>query len=225
MAVIEGGVSGQLVGVGAEAGSAAHMQMKAIDAGALGHYAVSVQTGAIGAGAAANSEIFQLRWSDASRFCVVTKILLTGVRATTAFAAGAIDFKATVARSWTVSGTGGTALTLTGEQAQLRTSFGTSLMGDMRVATTAALGAGTKTLDTQDIGIITTHSSAGWNSATPIIGQIYQPMIELWKPDTDRGEHPLVLAQNEGVVVRATVPATGVWNASVTVQWTETTAY
>lgn len=225
MAVIEGGVSGQLIGVGAEAASAAHVQLKPVDAGALGHYAVSVQTGAIAAGASANSEIFQMRWSDASRLCVVTKVLLTGVRATTAFAAGAIDFKATVARSFTANGTGGTALTLTGDQAQLRTSFGTSLMGDMRVATTAALGAGTKTLDTQDLGIITTHSSAGWQSATPIIGQIFQPTIELWKPDLSAGEHPLVLAQNEGLVVRATVPGTGVWNASITVQWAEVTAF
>jgi len=225
MAVIEGGVSGQLVGVGAESGSAAHIQAKPIDAGALGHYAVSVQTGAIAAGAAANAEVFQLRWSDASRLCVVTKIIVTGMRATTAFAAGAIDIKATVARTWTASGSGGTALTLTGEQAQLRTSFGTSLMGDMRIATTAALGAGTKTLDTQDLGTITTHSSGGWSAATPIVGQIYLPDNVLWKPDTGAGEHPLVLAQNEGVVVRATVPATGVWNIGVTVQWSEVTAY
>jgi len=39
------------------------------------------------------------------------------------------------------------------------------------------------------------------------------------------GESPLVFAQNEGFVVRATVPATGTWQFGVTVAWTEVTAY
>jgi hypothetical protein len=38
-------------------------------------------------------------------------------------------------------------------------------------------------------------------------------------------EHPVLLAQNEGFVVRATVPATGTWQFGITVAWAEVTAY
>ena len=103
--------------------------------------------------------------------------------------------------------------------------MGTSLMGEIRVVTTAALGAGTKTLDTQEIGRITTHSSGGTGSATPIIGSIFLPIYDLFEQDAADGEHPVVLAQNEGLVVRCTVPGTGIWNIGFTFKWAEVSAY
>jgi hypothetical protein len=225
MAIIEGGTSATLAEVGAAAAKGIHVISKPQDYGTLGHYQVSVQTGAIGAGMAANGELFQLRWTDATRLCVIQKISCNGLFASTAFTAGALTIAATIARSFTASGTGGTALTLTGDNAQLRSSMGASLVGDARVSTTAALGAGTKTLDTQNIGLITTHTSGGTGSATPIIGSIYLPTTELFLCDTDSGEHPIVLAQNEGIVIRATVPATGVWTAGFTIKWAELSAF
>ena len=188
---------------------------------ALGHYVVDVATGAIGAGMASYGELFQFRWTANSNLAVIQEISVTGMRATTAFAVGAIDIKATVARAYTVSGSGGTALTLTTEEATLRTNMGTSVAGDVRVATTAALTAGTHTLDTQDLGRITTHSSAGPGVAAPIIGSIYLPITTLFKADLASGEYPLILADDEGFVVRATVPATGVWNLGIRVKWAE----
>lgn len=189
--------------------------------GAHGHYVVDVATGAIGAGMAADGQLFHFRWTNTDNLAVVYEISVTGMRATTAFAAGAIDLKATKARAWTAVGSGGTALTLTTDEAQLRTNMDTSLVGDARVATTAALTAGTHTLDTQDIGRITTHSSGGVGAATPIIGSIYLPTTELFTADLESGEYPLVLSANEGFVVRATVPATGVWNLGIRVKWAE----
>ena len=188
---------------------------------ALGRYVVDVATGAIGAGMAANGQLFQFRWTEDSNLAVIQEISITGMRATTAFAVGTIDIKATVARAFTASGSGGTALTLTTEEAALRTNMGTSLVGDARVATTAALTVGTNTLDTQDLGRITTHSSGGVGAATPIIGSIYLPITTLFKADLSAGEYPLVLADNEGFVVRADVPATGVWNLGIRVKWAE----
>ena len=189
----------------------------------LGQYGVSVATGDVGAGMAANGELLQFRWTSTTKLAAIQEISVTGMRAGTAFAVGNIDLKATVARAWTAVGSGGTALTLTGDEATLRTNMGTSLVGDMRIATTAALTAGTKTLDTQDLGRITTHSSAGWNAATPIIGSIYLPTTVLFKADNAADESPLILNTEEGFVVRATVPATGVWNLGVTVKWMEVT--
>jgi len=226
MAIIEGGVSAALAGIGSQSASGLHSIAKPQDYSSLGHYKFAGVTGAIGAGMAANGEIFQLRWSDATRFAVITKVKVTGLRATTAFAAGAIDLKATIARSWSANGSGGTALTLTDPQLQLRTSMGATLVGDARIATTAALGAGTKTLDTQDVGFIAAHSSGGDGSATPIVGSIKVPNNgELFVADIASGEHPIVLAQNEGIVIRATVPATGVWNASLEITWAEVAAF
>lgn len=225
MAIQIQGAGASVAEVGAFAAKGLHTINKPTDYGSLGHYQFAGATGAIAAGMAANGEVLQFRWTDATRLAVISKITVTGMRATTAFAAGAIDLKATIARSFSASGTGGTAATMTGDNQALRTSMGTSLVGDLRIATTAALGAGTKTLDTQDIGFIATHSSGGTGSATPIIGNIHLPYVDLFEQDIADGEHPIVLAQNEGVVVRATVPATGVWNIGVLIKWAEVTAF
>src|SRR3990172_876696 len=192
----------------------------------LGHYQFAGATGNIAAGAAANSEVFQFRWSDATRFALILKVSLVGMRTITAFAVGVIDLKMTRSTAWTVNGTGGTPLTLTDPQLQLRPpTMGPTLAGDIRIATTAALGAGTKTLDTHDMGSITTHSSGGVGSATPIIGSIYLPTYDFLGAGVADGEHPLVLSQNEGFSIRATVPATGVWNLGVLVKWAEVAAF
>lgn len=226
MAIIEGSGSATLAEVGAAAAKALHTINKPCDAGALGHYKFAGATGAIAAGMGSNGQLFSMRWTDATRLCVVTKVICTGVRATTAFAVGTIDIKATIARSFSVSASGGTQVTLTGDNQALRTSFAASLVGDMRIASTAALTAGTQTLDSQDIGFLTTHSSGGVGSATPIIGSIYVPNNGiLFDADVARGEHPIVLVQNEGLVVRATVPGTGVWNLGLEIVWSEVTAF
>lgn len=224
MAVFQG-INGVGVKAGESAASGLHVIAKPQDHGTLGHYAISVLTGSIGAGMSANGELVQLRWTDATRICVITEVSCNGMYASTAFAAGAITIGAIVARSWSLDGSGGNTLTLTGDNNQLRSSMGASLMGGARSASTGALTAGTKTLDSQTFGLITTHSSGGVGSATPIIGSIYLPTTTLYKCNLASGEHPLVLVQNEGLVIRATVPATGVWTAGFTIKWMELTAF
>lgn len=192
---------------------------------ARGQYVVATATGAIAAGMAANGQLLQFRWTNTDNLAVVTEISVTGMRATTAFAAGAIDIKASVARSYTANGSGGTALEFGGDSnvdnAALRTNMADSLITDFRVATTAALTAGTASLEANDIGNIVTHSSGGFSAATPIIGSTYLPKTVLFKADFGNGEYPLVLAANEGFVIRATVPATGVWNLGMLIRWAE----
>lgn len=46
----------------------------------------------------------------------------------------------------------------------------------------------------------------------------------LWAPDQSSA-WPLELAANEGFIVRATVPATGTWQAQVTVEWSEVNVF
>lgn len=225
MAIIQSGsivVDGQ-ARVGSAAAQGLHVIAKPQDyATGYGHYQVAVATGAIGAGAGADSELVQFRWTDVTRLALIQRVWVTGMRATTAFAAGTIDLKLTRATAWSVAGTGGGVVTITDPEAELRTeAMGPTLVQEIRVATTAALGAGTKTLDTGNMGQILSHSSGGVGSATPIIGSIYLPTLELFSANVGDGEHPLVLDDNEGFVVRATVPATGVWNLGIGIRWCE----
>jgi hypothetical protein len=84
----------------------------------------------------------------------------------------------------------------------------------VRVASTAALGAGTKTLDGNDFATIT-------GSVTAVAGvPLINPSTSVWMRNT-ADEYPLFFAQNEGFVIRATVPATGTWTFSVSIEWSE----
>jgi hypothetical protein len=124
---------------------------------------------------------------------------------------------------WTVAGTGGTGLT-PAALLKRRTSMGSSLLsaGDARIATTAALGAGTKTLETLSLSTIV---AAGPITAS-LNGEIIPAGTILWQAEVSDGEHPLILAQNEGFSIRSVaVPATGTWTAAINIDWTEVTAY
>ena len=203
---------------------AGRTENRPIDAAGLGHYHYAGFTGILPAALAANSEIFQFRWADATRFAVIRKINISACVTTTFFAAG-VPVQVDLIRStaWTVAGTGGTAVT-PAALLKKRTSMASTLLaaGDMRIATTAALGAGTKTLDT--------YAEAAIVAAGPITaslnGQIIPAGTILWQSDIGDGEYPLVLAQNEGLSIRSVaVPATGTWQASIAIQWAEVSAY
>ena len=89
-------------------------------------------------------------------------------------------------------------------------------VGDIRIASTAALTAGTKTLDAQGFGGVVNGLSA-----TAGVGIGEAAIFD----STGGSNYPLVLAQNEGFVVTATVPATGTWTAGLSIAWSEVTAY
>lgn len=190
---------------------AQRVSIRPLDHGALGAYRVSAATGVMAAGLAANSEIFQMRWADATRLCVIERVAFDGLGSIAAFAAGVVNLRLTVARGWTIDGSGGTAIT----PAKMRASMGTSLMGAVRIASTATLTAGTKTLDAIDHG-----GAVGSVAATA--GASIPPQSFM---DVMAGGYPIVLTANEGIVIRATVPATGTWTGGITVHWTEMTAY
>jgi hypothetical protein len=194
------------------------------DHGSLGAYSYGGFTGILPAALGANSEIFQFRWTDATRLAVINEIKIAAAVSTTFFAAGVpIQIDLVKSTAWTVAGTLGTGLT-PAALLKKRTSMGSTLLaaGDARIATTAALGAGTKTLETLAIASIL--------AAAPITaslnGLIIAPGTMLFRGGVSDGQHPLVLAQNEGFSIRSVaVPATGTWTVSITVDWTEVTAY
>lgn len=191
--------------------------LRPLDHGTLGSYRTSLLSGTMAAGLVANSDVYQFRWADATRLCVVTSVIWDGLSGSaTAFAAGFANVQMLVARSWTADGSGGTPATLTGNNTKLRTSMGSTLLGAARISSTTNLTAGTRTLDAQPIG----QYSAAIGTGTSVQ---WMPQFDLFHADPQ--EAPLILAQNEGFVIRATVPATGTWQFGVTVVWTELASY
>jgi hypothetical protein len=195
-----------------------------IEYGALGFYRLAMTSGVMAAALAANSEIFQFRWPDATRFAVTYGIRFSAGANVAATAAALASFRATIARAWTAVGTGGTRATLTGNNQKLRTSMGTSLVNDAGIATTAALGAGTKTLDAQDIDGVAVGIGTGAITVSPSL--IIVPRVEMLNVDS-MADHPLVFAQNEGWVIRsgAIMPAAMTWHFMASTSWAEVAAY
>ena len=218
MAIQLQGNSGTVAEVDGTNYRALRASLRPIDYGSLGSYRVSGLSGTMAAGLATNAEVFQFRWVDATRVCVVTSVKFDGLSGSaTAFAAGFGKVDMVIARSWTADGSGGSTLTLAGNNQKLRSSMNTTLIGGSRISSTAALSVGTKTLDAHAIG----QYSAAFGTAT---STQWIPQNDLFHADPG-GESPVVLTQNEGFVVRATVPATGTWQFGVTVAWTELTDY
>jgi hypothetical protein len=181
-------------------------------------FGVAAVSGAMAAGLAANAEILQFRVVDATelRKIRILSVLFSAAVDGTAFTAGAATFDLVPARGWTGAGTGGGTATLTGNNgkyrvAQNQNNLGVS--GEIRIATTAALGAGTKTLDAQGIAALAGGASLAGT-------QIIVPSDFLANALQPDGE-PLIVGHQEGFVVRANVPAVGTWKWTATITWAE----
>jgi hypothetical protein len=192
----------------------------AID-GMLGKYYLGAATGLVAA--AATGELFQFRWPDQTRLCGVRKIIVTAA-ASTLFApapASPVTFDIVKATAWTVQGTGGTVLDTTTGTGRKRTQMPISLLtaGDVRVATTTGLGAGTKVLDSQACATVTGIPVNGSNTMC-----VMDP-TEIIKMEDSQLDYPLVFVQNEGFVLRLTSnPGTGTLFVSIAIDWVETNA-
>lgn len=201
---------------------ALRVTLRPVDYGALGSYRLSMISGTMAAGLAAASDVYQARWTNASNLALIWGVLIDGMGgSSTAFSAGFAAFRLFFSRSWTADGSGGTSATLTGNNAKLRTAMATTLMAAIRISSTAALTAGTKTNDSQPIGQQT--FAIGTVASTNYLGQTC--LYGSAALEDGGNPAPLVLAQNEGITVQATVPATGTWQFGVTTAWSEVTSY
>lgn len=197
-----------------------------INYGSLGYYSVGAVSGTMAAALAANSEVFQFRWPDATNLALVYKIQVSAGANVAASAAAITSFKLTAARSWTVAGSGGTRLTMTTNNCKLRTSMGTTLVNDIGISSTAALTAGTKTLDGADLRVISFGIGTGAITTTPDLTILKNGDGILFDADGE-GFHPIVLAQNEGFVVRSGIifPAGMTWQLGANCVWAEAAAF
>lgn len=181
-----------------------------------GAYQLSVPTGAITT-IAANAPIFSFRWAPGTGSLCVVKRISVGFVCTTAFgAAQQMGFGTFMARSFSGSDSGQTAVVLTGNNNKYRTSLATTGVTDARVSGTAAITVGTRTLDANPLGL-----TYFW---VPGVG------TSLTQTDLisyDANDYPIVLSNNEGIVINNSIlmGATGVGNAIINIEWFETTAY
>jgi hypothetical protein len=201
---------------------AARVSIRPIEYGLLGSYSVGSLSGIMAAGLAGAAPVICFRWAptDTSKIALVRRLRFTAGNLATAFTAGGVTIAAFVARSFTAIDTGGAALVTSGNNCKRRTTQGASLLasGQVLVSQTATLTAGTRTLDANPFATITTAVTA--TAGIPII-----PMPGLLYDPTVVGHYPLTLAVNEGVIVQATVPATGTWTFGWDIDWDEVVAF
>lgn len=190
------------------------------DVTGFGSYRIAQTSGTFAAGLTAASKVFSFRWAPTitTAVALIKHVRISVGNSATAFTAGFVAINMFAARSFTVdTTTGGTQATLTGNNGKLRTNFPTSQGASAWISTTAAISGDTSTLDTMPIATVSGSEPATAGQPLIING------FDLWAPLP--GECPLVLAQNEGFFIKATVPATGTWQLGVDVQWDEVASF
>lgn len=211
--ILSGGAAGTALLVDPNFG-AARVAMRPIDT--LGWNSVGVATGNL-AGLAANAGLFSFR--NISSNPIVVRRVGIGFVTTTAFTvAQSVSYGLLVARNFTASDSGGTGIAFTGANGKHRTSLGTPTSLDCRIATTVALGGGTRTLDTNAVAV-----QAGWSGAA---GTTIVPALNNLLSHAT-GDYPIVLAQNEGLVIAnlTAMAAGGAGVAYVGLEFAEASAF
>lgn len=221
MALIQSGVSGATLMTVDPTYNAARVAIRPVEQ--LGTYSVGAFTGAY-TGAGANTPLFSMRFvagsAGSAQIAMIQRVTMSFVQTTAFTTAQQMGFGLLVARSFTGSDAGGTQIVVSGNNQKFRTSMQTSQIatnGDMRIASTAALTAGTRTLDSQAVSV-----AHGWGGSVLLTTGMYQPQqITLY--ENFPGDTPLVLQSNEGIVINNIVAmgAGGVFTVAVNVEWTE----
>jgi hypothetical protein len=186
-----------------------------------GHYRVALPlTGGITTSIGANSPLVAFRWAPttAGLLAVVKKISAQfGVKTVGSSAAIIVAMDVIRATGFTVQDTAGAAVTFNLTQ-KARSTMGNSQAAIQYANGTVALTAGTRTLDSNAFGatLIDEQPAAGVVRSLPV--------VELYKEDS-QGVHPLVLANNEGFIIRNIAAWTStafVCDVFVVIEWAET---
>lgn len=179
-------------------------------------YRIAMRSGALTLGAASGT-LFSMLWTNTAKRCLVWKFNWHYSTLVALGTAQEISMSLFIARGTTVANSGGTAATLTTTNGLLD-SLGsvTSVMGDMRMCTTATLTEGTTTRDTQAIA-----SRTAWLNNALIVGPIYNP-YDLTFGDSV-STNPITLRANEQLelVNDVLMGASGVFRLVVEVEWSE----
>lgn len=181
----------------------------------IGWYSFGATSGAL-TGVAAAGPVFSLRNTGTNLLKV--RRLQVGFVTTTAFTTctQGLAYNLLFATGFTVSDSGGTALYTAGQNKHRQSFTNITSAPDVRISTTAAITAGTRTLNTIAMGV------AGGTSAA--VGDS-MPITSLLSHDA--GDYPIILAQNEGLVVTNAIAmgAAGVIALHVNIEFAEVASY
>lgn len=184
-----------------------------------GAFQISATSGAM-TGIALNAPVFSFRYAPGTgQLCVIKRVTANWITTTTFTAAQAMGFGMFFARAFLASDSGGTAVgPILGNSQKLRSRLVTSQVTDLRISSTGALTAGTRTLDTQPLGAVRFYSAAA------TVGTLLTSTNLIFYSATD---HPLILQNNEGFVItnQVAMGAGGVGTMVINVEWFETDAY
>lgn len=184
-----------------------------IDYGIGGCFHMASKSGVMAAGLAANAPIYAFRWVSTTLNCILRRVRISAWTTTTGFTAGLMEFDLYRVKSWTAADTGGVTDTLTGDNGNMRSAMPSSALSEIRHSSTATLTAGTRTVDSQPIDLMVVTAPTTANTLGVSRGLVFEK--------TGAADHPYVMAQNEGFLIQATVPATGVWSFSIVPEWDE----
>lgn len=214
MAKIEDGASGAIL-AGVDAGSRAlRVSPRPLDA--LGHYHFAGATGVL-VSLTANAELFQFRWTDAQSVALIQFMRIRCTQITAFSAPQELSLELISATGFTAAGTGGTQLLPLAQSFKKRSIMPQSRLNEIRIATTAGLGVGTRNPAPTPL-----LNQFGW------AGGAGQTVLDATLDLTNSAlEYPLVLHQNEGIAVRlgqAGMGAAGTLRVSVDMSWAEIAA-
>ena len=196
------------------------LEYKSEDGVLGGHYRMSFGYSSTAAKPAGGSDIMSLRWAD-SRFLFVLMRLELWIVTTTPYTASlnqdAALYRAT---GFSVAASAGTQIqpVAAGLQRMRPSQMADPLLasggGLLWVSSGDLLTVGTRTLDTQPMGY-----GAWLNAITP---PNLPSMVTLFEAWPEKGEHPLILGPNEGLVVQTPIgngQAAGVSKFTFVMQW------
>lgn len=186
----------------------------------LGAYGLALTSGAL-TGVAAGATVFSFRWAPATttQLCMVRRVEI-GFSTVTAFTtAQSLQYSLQIARTWTANDSVGTTASFTQTNTgKFRTTMPTSAFaggGQILIATTGAVTAGTRTLDSQAVAFTQGASTAVATTLTNTAIHQHQS-----------GDYPIIFAANEGFIINnvQAMGAAGVINLTVNVEWMELAA-
>lgn len=173
-------------------------------------------------------QVFNFRWPSSTSTKAIIRYVGAKFTLTTAYGtAQETGCDMILARSFSVNGTNGTAVdvgsTVT-NTGKILTGLATSLItaGCVRVATDAAITAGTHTLDANPFGILSGWSGAIGDTVPRSTSGAADGFGTLWDA-RGANDAPLILGQNEGFILRNLIlmGATGVGRWDFCVEWDE----
>lgn len=218
MAIQVQGDNGTVLGVGGAAFKAAHVHLKPIEYGALGHYRATVKV-ILSPDQAANSRLFELRNAHAANLVIPTRLTVTALPVGPVATPYLFEMACFRCSSFTAVDDTSTS---TATVAALKSSGMSPAGAQVRYLTAAGAAAGmtggslTKTT-------LPMASLIAWMASASATSM---PVTREWLRHVD--EHPPVYGQNEGLVIENVLAGPAVANAvlvTVDCSWAEATAY